>query len=83
MWAGDEDDAAAYEPRRAAGPRGVNAGGHWVRRLRAARERALRPSEALAELYADPEPGGKGRPLPGSLADAPHAAAVKALAGQR
>jgi hypothetical protein len=82
VWAGDEDDSAAYEPRQAAGPRGVNAGGHWVGRLRAAKERALRPSEALAELYADPEPGGKGRPLPGSLADAPNVAAIAALAAQ-
>jgi hypothetical protein len=80
VWAGDEDGAAAYEPRQAAGPRGVNAGGYWVRRLRAARERDLRPSQALTELYGDPDPGGKGRPLPGSLADAANAAAVEALA---
>ena len=80
VWAGDEDDAAAYEPRQAAGPRGVNAGGSWVRRLRKAKEQGIRPSEALAELYGDPEPGGNGRPLPGSLAEAPNAAAVEALA---
>ncbi|MFF1490419.1 hypothetical protein ACIGZH_09865 [Streptomyces sp. NPDC058319] len=80
VWAGDEDDAAAYEPRQAAGPRGVNEGGSWGRRLRAAKERGVRPTQALAELYGDPEPGGKGRPLSGSLADAPNAAAVEALA---
>lgn len=80
VWAGDEDDAAAYEPRQAAGPRGVNAGMSWISRLRKAKERGIRPSEALAELVADPEPGGTGRPLPGSLTDAPSAAAVDALA---
>ncbi|MFB7598792.1 hypothetical protein [Streptomyces sp. NPDC056160] len=40
----------------------------------------LLPSQALTELAADPEPAGKGRPLPGSLTDAPNAAAVEALA---
>ncbi|MEU6492275.1 hypothetical protein AB0D09_42495 [Streptomyces sp. NPDC049097] len=80
VWGGDEDDAAAYEPQQAAGPRGVNEGGFWIRRLGNAKERGLRPSQALVELLADPEPGGKGRPLPGSLADASSAAAVDALA---
>ncbi|MGI5140022.1 MULTISPECIES: hypothetical protein [unclassified Streptomyces] len=80
VWAGDEDDAAAYEPQQAAGPRGVNESGFWIRRLRNAKERGIRPSQALAELLAVPEPGGKGRPVPGSLTDAPNAAAVEALA---
>jgi hypothetical protein len=80
LWAGDEDDAATYEPRKTGGPRAVNEGGFWLRRLRSAKERGLLPSQALAELAADPEPPGKGRPLPGSLADAPNAAAVDALA---
>ncbi|GGZ71561.1 hypothetical protein ACFOOM_02175 [Streptomyces echinoruber] len=80
LWAGDEDNAAAYEPREAAGARAVNEGGFWIRRLRNAKERGIRPSQALAELYGDPEPAGKGRPLPGSLADAPNAAAIEALA---
>ena len=65
---------------QAAGPRGVNEGGYWYVRLRAAKERGLRPSQALAELYGEPEPGGKGRPLPGLSRDAPNAAAVEALA---
>ncbi len=80
VWAGDEEDAAAYEPRQTAGPRGANEGGFWGRRLRRAKERGIRPTQALTELYGDPEPGGKGRPLPGSLTDAPNAAAVEALA---
>ncbi|WNM35148.1 hypothetical protein RKE30_34675 [Streptomyces sp. Li-HN-5-11] len=80
VWAGDEDDAAAYEPRQAAGGRGVNEGSFWIRRLRTAKERGMRPSQVLAEFLADPEAAGKGRPLPGSLADAPNAAAIEALA---
>src|SRR5947207_2957632 len=79
VWAGDED-AAAYEPRQAAGPVGANESMSWISRLRSAKERGLQPSQALAELYGDPEPGGRGRPLPGSLTDAPNAAAVEALA---
>lgn len=82
VWAGDEDDAAGYKPRGAAGPRAVNEGGDWGHRLRDAKERGLRPSQALAELLADPEAGIKGRALPGSLAEAPNAAAVEALANR-
>ncbi|OLZ66685.1 hypothetical protein AV521_27805 [Streptomyces sp. IMTB 2501] len=80
VWGSDEGDAAAYVPRQAAGPVGVNAGMPWIRRLREAKARGIRPSQALAEFLAGPEPGGKGRPLPGSLTDAPNSAAVKALA---
>ncbi|WP_411148392.1 hypothetical protein [Streptomyces sp. A30] len=80
VWAGDDDDAAAYQPRRAAGGRGINEGISWISRLREAKARGVLPSEALAEFLADPEPGGRGRPLSGSLSDAPNAAAVKALA---
>ncbi|MYS95246.1 MULTISPECIES: hypothetical protein [Streptomyces] len=53
-------------------PRAFAEGGIWYARLEEA--------EALAEFLADPEPGGRGRPLPGSLTDAPNAAAVEALA---
>ncbi|MEG8275427.1 hypothetical protein [Streptomyces sp. AHA2] len=80
VWAGDEDDAAAYEPRQEGGPRAVNAGIAWISRLRDGKARGLRPTQTLAELYADAEPRGRTRPLPGSLADAPSAAAVEALA---
>jgi hypothetical protein len=80
LWAGDADDAAAYEPRKAGGPRAVNAGMSWISRLREGKARGLRPSQTLVELYDNPQPGGRGRPLPGSLADAPNAAAVEALA---
>ncbi|EFL25001.1 conserved hypothetical protein [Streptomyces himastatinicus ATCC 53653] len=80
LWAGDEDDAAAYEPREENDPRASNEGMTWIVLLRERKARGLRPSQTLAELYGDPEPPGMGRPLPGSLADAPNAAAVEALA---
>ncbi|WP_460065661.1 hypothetical protein [Streptomyces sp. YKOK-I1] len=79
VWAGDEDDAATWEPRQAAGPRAYSEGGIWHARLEDAKERGLLPSQALAELLADPE-GNKGRALPDSLTDAPNAGVVEDLA---
>ncbi|MEU1185725.1 hypothetical protein ABZ464_50585 [Streptomyces sp. NPDC005820] len=79
VWASDEDDAAAWEPRHAAGPRAYAEGGIWHARLEEAKERGLLPSQALDELLAGPE-GNKGRALPGSLADAPNADVVENLA---
>ncbi len=80
LWAGDEDDAAAYEPRKAGGSRATNAGMPWIERLREGKARGLRPTQTLVALYEATEQRGKGRPLPGSLADAPNAATVEALA---
>lgn len=80
VWAGDEDDAAAWEPRKAAGPRALMEGSGWFHRLENAKRRGTRPSEALTELLADQAAGKFGRALPDSLADAPNAGAVKALA---
>ncbi|MFE9167916.1 hypothetical protein [Streptomyces kebangsaanensis] len=79
VWANDEDDAAAWEPRQAAGPRAMSEGSIWHARLEEAKGRGILPSQALAEMLANPE-GNKGRALPGSLTDAPNAAAVEALA---
>ncbi|MFJ4481663.1 hypothetical protein ACIP3D_04885 [Streptomyces longwoodensis] len=79
VWAGDEDDAAAWVPRDDAGGRALAEGGHWHARLRGAKERGLLPSQALAELLASPE-GNRGRVLPDSLADAPNSDAIDALA---
>ena len=80
VWAGDEDDAAAYEPCESGGSRAMNHGMVWLERLRERKARGLRPTQTLDELYGNSELPGKGRPLPGSLADAPNAAAVEALA---
>ncbi|MER6123626.1 hypothetical protein ABT173_13365 [Streptomyces sp. NPDC001795] len=80
VWAGDEDDAAAWEPRQAAGPRAFMEGLGWYDRLEEAKGRGLRPSQALAELMADPKAGKNGRVLPGSLTEAPNAGTVESLA---
>ncbi|MER6715547.1 hypothetical protein [Streptomyces sp. NPDC000877] len=79
VWAGDEDDAAAWAPSQAAGARALADGGHWHARLQEAKERGLSPSAALSEMLSAPE-GNRGRVLPDSLAVAPNAATVKALA---
>ncbi|WNM35147.1 hypothetical protein RKE30_34670 [Streptomyces sp. Li-HN-5-11] len=79
VWVGDEDDAAAWVPRAAAGGRALAEGGHWHARLREAKGRGIPPSQALAEMLSNPE-GNRGRAVPGSLTDAPNAAAVEALA---
>ncbi|GHD98931.1 hypothetical protein [Streptomyces alanosinicus] len=79
VWGNDEDDAAAWVPRAAAGGRALAEGGHWHARLQEAKGRGIPPSQALTEMLANPE-GNRGRALPASLVDAPNAAAVKALA---
>ncbi len=79
VWAGDEDDAAAWEPRAAAGGRALAEGDHWHARLEEAKGRDISPFQALAEMLSNPE-DSRGRALPGSLTDAPNAAAVEALA---
>ncbi|KOX02601.1 hypothetical protein ADK65_07685 [Streptomyces sp. NRRL B-1140] len=79
VWAGDEDDAAAWAPRKAAGGRALAEGGHWHARLQEAKERGLSPSQALSEMLSNPE-GNRGRALSGSLTDAANADVVKALA---
>ncbi|MER5216887.1 hypothetical protein ABT063_41765 [Streptomyces sp. NPDC002838] len=79
VWAGDEDDAAAWVPREAVGPRALMEGLGWFNRLEDAKGRGFPPSQALRELLANPE-SKYGRALPGSLTDAPNAAAVEALA---
>jgi len=80
LWACDPDDAAGYEYRRSAGDVAANAGVPWYQRLRTAKARGLRPSQALAELAADPGDPVTGRVVPGSEGTAPSLAAVKELA---
>ena len=80
VWAGNEDDAAAWEPRQAAGPRGLMEGLGWFNRLEKANGRGIRASQAIEEMLAEPATGKYGRALPDSLTDAPNAAAVETLA---
>ncbi|WP_030383069.1 MULTISPECIES: hypothetical protein [unclassified Streptomyces] len=79
-WAGDADDAAGWVTRKAGGPPAHNEGVLWSTCFHDAKERGLRPMEALNELIRGAGAGGIGKILPGSLSDAPNAAAVKALA---
>ncbi|TVL90647.1 hypothetical protein CD790_20940 [Streptomyces sp. SAJ15] len=61
LWASDADDAASYEPRKAAEDEGYEAGLRWLERLQQAKEHGLRPSEALSEFSALPVTEGLGR----------------------
>ncbi len=82
VWGNDEDDAAAYDVRKAAEPRAWNESLLWILRLRDAKQRGIRPTEALAELIRDTHVRGIGRVLlPGSPAHAPALTVVEALAG--
>src|SRR5204862_4791325 len=50
LYANDEDDAAGWQARPAAGVEAQNLAAPWIRRLRDAKQRGLRPTEALDEL---------------------------------
>ena len=78
-WGNDEDDAAGFVVRKAGGPPPFTKSGRWSRRLRDAKANGLLPSEALAEPMRYPG-DDVSRALPGSLAEAPNVAVIKALA---
>lgn len=80
VWASDEDDAAAWEARKAAGPRALMESSIWFHRLESAKGRGISPSQALQELLTEYADGKFGRARPDSLREAPNAAVVKALA---
>lgn len=81
LWANDEDGAAGWEPRPAAGGDAFNGARPWLARLRDARSRELPPTEALREIAG--EPPAEDAPsavVPGPLAEAPSLAALRDLA---
>jgi hypothetical protein len=80
LWGSDAEDAAGYEYRRSAGDVAANAGVPWYQKLRSAKARGLRPSQALAEFAAGPGDPVAGRVVPGSEGTAPGLAALKDLA---
>lgn len=82
LWAADEEDSAGYEPRPAGGGDAFNAGSPWIMKLREAKARSLKPSQALAELSELPGDEQMGRVVPGSEAEAPSLAALTELASQ-
>ncbi|MEV6963445.1 hypothetical protein AB0M97_30705 [Streptomyces sp. NPDC051207] len=61
LWASDEDDGAGFEPHDIEDDAVYRAGPAWLDRLRAAHDRGLRPSAALAELSAMEDTEGTGR----------------------
>ncbi|MFB6843331.1 hypothetical protein ACFCXS_00435 [Streptomyces sp. NPDC056373] len=52
LWASDADNAASFEPADVGDDATYRAGLTWLERLRAAHDRGMSPSEALAELSA-------------------------------
>ncbi len=63
VWVSDDDVAAGYVPRRAAGDEGFRTGVAWVRLLTAAFAEGLTPREALARYAALPPRMGLGQLL--------------------
>ncbi|MFD7067774.1 hypothetical protein ACFV97_11130 [Streptomyces sp. NPDC059913] len=80
VWANDADDAAGWLVRAAGGDEAFNKGGRWARKLHDAKARGLAPTAALAEMIEQSDPTKSSHVVPGSLAEAPNADAVRSLA---
>ncbi|WP_207456625.1 hypothetical protein [Desertivibrio insolitus] len=63
VWISDDDDAAGYVPRRAAGDEGFRTGVAWVGLLASAYEDGLSPRAALQRYAALPPRMGLGQLL--------------------
>ncbi|CAM5745882.1 hypothetical protein STAFG_2932 [Streptomyces afghaniensis 772] len=66
VWANDEDDAAGWVVPPGLSANAVNAGGRWVRALRAGKARQLAPTVLLAELARGTNDGRQSHAVPGS-----------------
>jgi hypothetical protein len=83
FYANDDDDAAGWQGRRAAGPASWNLAGPWIRRLRDAKKRGLKPSAALDELIragTDDPANPRSRVIAGSRRTAASLTELKRLA---
>lgn len=80
LWACDESDAAGYEHRRSAGAAAVTASAFWRRKLRGPKAVGLPPSQAIAQLTAEPARPTTGRIVVGSAGVAPSVAVLAELA---
>ncbi|MFF3781350.1 hypothetical protein [Streptomyces sp. NPDC001933] len=80
VWANDEDDAAGWLVREAGGDEAFNKGARWARRLHDAKARGIAPTAALTEMIKESDPSKSSHVVPGSLAEAPNADAVRSLA---
>ncbi|MGC9442640.1 hypothetical protein, partial [Streptomyces sp. WG5] len=83
VWVNDEDEAGSVWSRNAAGPAAANEAGVWGKRLRNAKERGLRPTQALAELLATPSTSPRSHIVPDSLAEAESLAVLDDLTERR
>ncbi|MFH8656696.1 hypothetical protein [Streptomyces afghaniensis] len=77
VWANDGDDAAGWVVPPGLSANAVNAGGRWVRALRAGKARQLAPTALLAELARGTNDGRQSHAVPGSLSEAPTLADLK------
>ncbi|HEU5475301.1 MAG TPA: hypothetical protein VFV67_32060 [Actinophytocola sp.] len=80
LWAADEDGAAGYEPRTAAGGDAFNAGVWWYQKLREQKALDVLPSAAIAALAALPDGPRTGHVVPGSEGEAISLATLRELA---
>lgn len=83
LWASDSERAASFEPRDAGDDVTYRAGLVWLERLRAAHDRGLSPSAALAELSALPYDDPAGQVAPGSEPRTDVLTALRERAGDR
>jgi hypothetical protein len=83
VWASDAEGAASWEPQEDAEETGYEAGLVWMRRLASAKERGLRPSEALRALAAESADPVAGRVVPDSWSHAQDLTAIRELAQAR
>ncbi|MGC9443204.1 hypothetical protein, partial [Streptomyces sp. WG5] len=83
VWANDEDDAAGVEVRSAVEPGASNKAGAWARYLHRAKERSIAPTEALAEMMAQPSSTGGSHILPDTLTQAESLAVLDDLTERR
>ena len=82
LWINDEDDAADWQVRRAAGDEGYNKGSLWVSLLQDAKARGITPAAALAEMIQNSDPAKSSHIVDEAPVDAPDLAYVVQVADQ-
>ena len=79
IYFNDDDDAAGWQARAGASPDAWNDAASWIRILRDAKVRGLKPTEALGELLKAVNP--RSHIVPGSRATSANLTALRVLAG--
>jgi hypothetical protein len=80
IYANDEDDVAAWQLHYPAGHLATNLVPPWNRMLSDAKQRGLKPTQALDELERAPTPANKTKVVSGSRTKSSGTAALRALA---